>query len=76
MQFTVTNDANEEIIWALILTNLTSNLSKEASASTSSFFRTADGIECSVRKRNGDLIANCYSESDRMGKRRWTIEIK
>ena len=76
MQFTANEDSNEEIIWSLILTHLTENLSNEASASTSSFFRTEDGIECSVRKRNGDLIANCYSESDRMGKRRWTIEIK
>ncbi len=76
MQFTANEDSNEETIWKLILTKLTSNLSNEASASTSSFFRTEDGIECSVRKRNGDLIANCYSESDRMGKRRWTIDLK
>ena len=76
MHFTTNEDSNEEVIWSLILNNLNSNLSKEASASTSSFFRTADGIECSVRKRNGDLIANCYSESDRMGKRRWTIDLK
>ncbi len=76
MQFTTNDDLNEKLIWSLILSHLNSNLSKEASASTSSFFRTADGIECSVRKRNGDLIANCYSESDRMGKRRWTIELK
>ena len=76
MHFTTNEDSNEEVIWSLILNNLSSNLSKEASASTSSFFRTEDGIECSVRKRNGDLIANCYSESDHMGKRRWTIELK
>ena len=76
MQFTANEDSNEELIWSQILNNLSSNLSKDASASTSSFFRTEDGLECSVRKRNGDLIANCYSESDRMGKRRWTIELK
>ncbi len=76
MHFTTDEDANEEIIWALILNNLASNLLAEASSSTSSFYRTEDGIECSVRKRNGDLIANCYSESDRMGKRRWTIDLK
>ena len=75
MHFTTNEDSNEELIWALILNNLTSNLSTEASAATSSFYRTEDGIECSVRKRNGDLIANCYSESDRMGKRRWTIDL-
>ena len=76
MQFTTKDDSNEEVIWTLILNHLNSSLSKQASASTSSFFRTDDGIECSVRKRNGDLIANCYSESDRMGRRRWTIDLK
>ena len=76
MHFTTNKNSNEEIIWSLILNNLSSNLSEQASASTSSFYRTKDGIECSVRKRNGELIANCYSESDRMGKRRWTIELK
>ena len=76
MHCTTNKNSNEEVIWSLILNNLSSNLSKETSASTSSFFRTEDGIECSVRKRNGDLIANCYSESDRMGQRRWTIDLK
>ena len=76
MQFTTNDDSNEELIWTLILNHLNASLSKEASASTSSFFRTEDGIECAVRKRNGDLIATCYSESDRMGQRRWTIDLK
>ena len=76
MQFTTNEDSSEEVIWSLILNNLTPHLSYEASAATSSFYRTEDGIECSVRKKNGDLIANCYSESDRMGKRRWTIDLR
>ena len=76
MQFTTNEDSSEEVIWSLILNNLTLHLSYEASAATSSFYRTEDGIECSVRKKNGDLIANCYSESDRMGKRRWTIDLR
>ena len=76
MQFTTNVDSSEEVIWSLILNNLTSNLSTEASAATSSFYRTEDGIECSVRRKNGDLIANCYSESDRMGQRRWTIDVQ
>ena len=75
MQFTTNKDSNEELIWSLILKNLPSDLSTKASAPTSSFYRSKDGIECSVRKRNGDLIANCYSESDRMGQRRWTIDL-
>ena len=76
MQFTASKDANEDLIWSLILIKLGSPLSSEVSPATSAFFRTDDGIECSVRKRNGDLIAHCYSESDRMGQRRWTIDIK
>ena len=76
MHFTTNEDSNEKLIWQLILENLNSKLSSEASAATSSFYRTEDGIECSVRKKNGDLIANCYSESDRMGKRRWTIDLQ
>jgi len=76
MQFTTNEDSSEELIWSLIVDNLNKNSLKEASAATSSFFRTEDGIECSVRKKNGDLIAHCYSESDRMGKRRWTIDLQ
>ena len=76
MQFTASNDANEEFIWSLILSKLGSTLSAAVSPATSTFFRTEDGLECSVRRRNGDLIAHCYSESDRMGQRRWTIDLK
>ena len=76
MQFTASKDATEEIIWDLILNNLGYPLLNDVSPATSAFFRTEDGLECSVRRRNGDLIAHCYSESDRMGKRRWTIDLK
>ena len=76
MQFTASKDANEDTIWTLILNNLGSPLSREVSPATSGFFRTEDGLECSVRRMNGDLIAHCYSESDRMGQRRWTIDLK
>ena len=76
MQFTASQDANEELIWSLILNKLDSSLSEVVSPATSTFFRTEDGLECSVRRRNGDLIAHCYSESDRMGQRRWTIDLK
>ena len=76
MQFTASKDANEEFIWSSILNKLDSNLSMEVSPATSAFYRTKDGLECSVRRKNGDLIAHCYSESDRMGQRRWTIDLK
>ncbi len=49
MQFTTNKDSNEELIWSLILENLSSDLSSKAPTSTSSFYRSKDGIECSVR---------------------------
>ena len=76
MNFTAEKEATEKKIWDLIMKRLEPNSQKEVCAATSSFFRTVDGVECSVRKRNGELIAHCYSESDRMGNRRWTCELK
>ena len=35
-----------------------------------------DSVECSVREKNGDLIASCYFEFYSKGKRHWTIELK
>ena len=76
MQFTAKENESEEKVWKLIMNNLDPAIRDKASASTSSFFKTADGIECHVRQSNGLLLASCYSESDRMGNRRWTIEIQ
>ena len=73
MQFTVHENTSEKEIWELIVDSIGNKLKSDISAATSSFFKTADGIECHVRKANGSLIASCYSESDRMGNRRWTI---
>ena len=74
MNFTAEENASESKIWKLIIKNLAPDIAREVSAPSSSFYRTADGIECSLRKANGRLIANVYSESDRMGKRRWSYE--
>ena len=51
MQFTTHENSSEEVIWSLILNNLTSNSSTDASAATSNCYRTEDGIEFSVRKK-------------------------
>lgn len=75
MQFTAKSNSSEAEIWSLIIKNLSPELIREVSPSTSSFIKTFDGVECYVRKSNGDLLASCYSESDRMGNRRWTIDI-
>tara|TARA_B100000700_G_C14399424_1_gene558489 strand:- start:171 stop:407 length:237 start_codon:yes stop_codon:yes gene_type:complete len=75
MQFTAKSNASEDEIWGLIIESLPPEFASEVSPATSSFIETSDGLECFVRKSNGDLLANCYSESDRMGSRRWTIDI-
>tara|TARA_Y100001968_G_C19030804_1_gene559737 strand:- start:207 stop:443 length:237 start_codon:yes stop_codon:yes gene_type:complete len=74
MHFTAKENESEEEVWKLIIKNLKPEIAREVCASSSSFYRTADGIECSIRRSNGELIANGYSESDRMGKRRWSFE--
>ena len=75
MQFTAKDGESHEKLWELILHNIQLNMRQEISAATSSFFKTADGLECNLRKANGTLIGTCYSESDRMGNRRWTISL-
>ena len=74
MHFTAAQNETESRIWDLIIQNLTPDIVKNVSAATSSFYRTADGLECSIRDANGYLIANVYSESDRMGNRRWSFD--
>ena len=74
MNFTVSNKDDESKVWEIILKKLTPDLVDKVSSATSSFYRTADGIECSIRESNGALIAYGYSESDRMGNRRWSFQ--
>tara|TARA_Y100001968_G_scaffold298007_1_gene307550 strand:+ start:9120 stop:9356 length:237 start_codon:yes stop_codon:yes gene_type:complete len=74
MHFTARENESEEEVWKLIQKNLKPEVASCVCPASSSFYRTKDGIECSIRKSNGELIANGYSESDRMGKRRWSFE--
>tara|TARA_Y100001968_G_scaffold176017_1_gene161325 strand:- start:311 stop:541 length:231 start_codon:yes stop_codon:yes gene_type:complete len=74
MHFTVSIKDDEKQVWDTIIQKLKPDLAKKVSSATSSFYRTADGIECSIRESNGALIAHGYSESDRMGNRRWSFE--
>ena len=75
MQFSIADDQTEIEVWNLIIERLSPDLARQVSPASSSFYKTADGLECAVRSANGSLIATCYSESDRMGNRRWTIEL-
>ena len=74
MHFTTSEVATKSVIWNMIIKKLASNSIEEISSATSSFIQTPDGIECLVRKKNGELIARVYSESDRMGNKRWSFE--
>ena len=74
MHFTIPNSDDESKVWDLIIQKLKPEIAMKVSPATSSFYRTADGMECSIRELNGNLIAKGYSESDRMGNRRWTFD--
>ena len=74
MHFTISDSEDESKVWNLIIQKLKPEIAIKVSPATSSFYRTADGIECSIRELNGNLIAKGYSESDRMGNRRWTFD--
>ena len=75
MHFEADKNETTEALWEKIVLAIGPKLSKKISPNTSSFINTKDGLECNVRNTRGDLLANCYSENDRMGKRRWTIEV-
>ena len=73
MHIDTRKDTELEEVWEKIL----EKMGKEASqicSSSSSFYKTQDGIECSLRRKNGDLIGICYRENDRSGGYRWIIE--
>ena len=71
------NDNLDEIdlkgIWAMLVKKMNEE-GEEVRPDTSSFYKTQDGIECSLRRKNGDLIGICYRENDRSGGYRWIIE--
>ena len=74
MHFATSTDDNIDYIWEQIVKSMSDDLAKLICPNSSSFITTNDGLECIVRSANGDLLANCYSEDDRMGGRRWTID--
>ena len=61
MHFDINEDAELNDVWLLILEKL-GNDAKEICSNSSSFYTTQDGLECSLRKINGDLIGICYRE--------------
>ena len=72
MHIDVDKDSDLHEVWRMILNKLGKDANK-VSSSSSSFYKTHDGIECSLRKLNGELIGICYREKNKNGYR-WTIE--
>ena len=73
MYFNTDVDSELKEVWALIIERMYQE-GEEICPSSSSFYKTQDGIECSLRRKNGDLIGICYREDNRSGGYRWTIE--
>ena len=62
-----------KVVWAMIIEKMNKE-GEELCPNSSSIYKTQDGIECSLRRKNGDLIGICYRENDRSGGYRWIIE--
>ena len=75
MHFAAATNESIDVIWGKIIHAVNGSLSAVICPNASSFITTKDGLECLVRNAKGDLLANCYSEDDRMGGRRWTINL-
>ena len=73
MYFNTSEDSELKEVWRLIIEKMYQE-GEEICPNSSSFYKTQDGIECSLRKKNGDLIGICYRENNRSGGYRWTIE--
>ena len=73
MYFNTAEDSELKEVWALIIERMYQE-GEEICPNSSSFYKTQDGIECSLRRKNGDLIGICYRENNRSGGYRWTIE--
>ena len=73
MYFNTDEDSELKEVWALIIKRMHQE-GEEICSNSSSFYKTQDGIECSLRRKNGDLIGICYRENNRSGGYRWTIE--
>ncbi len=73
MHINTSKDVDLDKVWDLIIKRL-GEYGNEVCSNSSSFYKTQDGIECSLRKRNGDLIYICYREKNRNNGYRWTIQ--
>ena len=73
MHIDVNQETGLDELWEMILEKM-GNQAKEICSNSSSFYKTQDGMECSLRKVNGELVAICYREKNRNSGYRWTIQ--
>ena len=73
MEANTFDDIDLKVVWAMIIEKMNRE-GEELCPNSSSFYKTQDGIECSLRRKNGDLIGICYRENDTSGGYRWIIE--
>ena len=73
MYFNTNEDIELKEVWALIIKKMYQE-GEVVCPNSSSFYKTQDGIKCSLRRKNGDLIGICYRENNRSGGYRWTID--
>ena len=72
MHFDTSENVHLDEVWQMILEKI-GNDAKNICSNSSSFYKTQDGLECSLRKMNGELIGVCYRENNRNNGYRWTI---
>ena len=72
MHFDIDENVELKEVWQMILEKLGKD-AKDICSNSSSFYKTQDGLECSLRKINGELIGICYREKNRNCGFRWTI---
>ena len=64
MHIDIDKNADLNEVWIRILQKL-GDSANSISSNSSSFYKTQDGIECSLRKINGDLVGICYREKNK-----------
>ena len=71
----INTEDNDDLnkVWQKIL-NRMGEEGYEVCPNSSSFYKTQDGLECALRKKNGELICICYREKNRTSGYRWTIQ--
>ena len=73
MHINTDEDIELSKVWELLIQRLGVS-AQEVCSNSSSFYKTQDGLECALRRRNGDLMYICYREKNRSSGYRWTIE--